>query len=442
MFEWLFGKKKKEEVLVIKKIPRNDVRLGRNIRHDARSLNFPFNTAGLEIKNVKHKRYIPIFNQGSLGSCTGNAGVGSIHTFPFPDKKNNIYPGTQDGAIKLYSDATAIDPFFGTFPPTDTGSDGLSIAKALKAAGLIERYEHTFTLQDALKAGTKYSWITGTMWYSDMFNPDSEGRVYPTGNASGGHEYQLSEIDADNGRIWFFNSWGKEWGVKGRFWMTWEDFGTLLSKSGDVTILIPLGDVVALVKRTLQLSKPFMVGEDVRQLQASLKTLRYLSGTVDGIFGKATQNAVITFQKARGLVADGIVGKATTTALESELKKKSEVDKYKLLVDLSFTAREFLYQCKNAGYDLRITSGFRSFAEQQALYDQGRKDKTKPIVTNAKPGQSQHNFGKAFDVCFLGKEPYPNDDKKWKAIADIGKSLGLKPGYYFKKFVDKPHFEI
>lgn len=56
-------------------------------------------------------------------------------------------------------------------------------------------------------------------------------------------------------------------------------------------------------------------GPQVKTLQRLLKELGYSVGTIDGIFGSRTKNAVKKFQKAKGLTADGIVGKATWTAL-------------------------------------------------------------------------------------------------------------------------------
>ncbi len=58
-------------------------------------------------------------------------------------------------------------------------------------------------------------------------------------------------------------------------------------------------------------------GDDVKKVQQRLKDLGYLSGSVDGIFGNKTKNAVIAFQKRAGLTADGIVGNATLTKLNS-----------------------------------------------------------------------------------------------------------------------------
>ena len=99
----------------------------------------------------------------------------------------------------------------------------------------------------------------------------------------------------------------------------------------------------------------------------------------------------------------------------------------------------FLNKCSKAGIQLIVTQGYRSIKEQNDLYAIGR---TKPgkIVTNAKGGQSMHNFGVAFDVCFLvNKQASYNGN--WQSIAKIAKSIGLEWGGDWKGFVDKPHFQ-
>ena len=63
-------------------------------------------------------------------------------------------------------------------------------------------------------------------------------------------------------------------------------------------------------------------GSEVKQLQQKLKDLGYLSGSADGKFGKATEAAVITFQKNNGLTADGKAGTATLNKLYSGTAKK------------------------------------------------------------------------------------------------------------------------
>lgn len=59
------------------------------------------------------------------------------------------------------------------------------------------------------------------------------------------------------------------------------------------------------------LSKIGSRGTEVRNIQTRLKNWGYYTGAVDGIYGTATRNAVIKFQKANGLTADGIAGPKT-----------------------------------------------------------------------------------------------------------------------------------
>lgn len=68
-------------------------------------------------------------------------------------------------------------------------------------------------------------------------------------------------------------------------------------------------------------------GTEVRQVQQRLKTLGYLSGSVDGDFGSATKTAVIAFQRNNGLTADGKAGTATLNKLYAEEQKKESSTK-------------------------------------------------------------------------------------------------------------------
>lgn len=99
---------------------------------------------------------------------------------------------------------------------------------------------------------------------------------------------------------------------------------------------------------------------------------------------------------------------------------------------------------------VRITQGLRTFEEQDALYAQGR---TKPgkKVTNAKAGQSIHNYGFAVDICLVidGKTASWDTVKDWDndKIADwyecvkIFAKYGWEWGGNWKTFKDLPHFE-
>lgn len=73
----------------------------------------------------------------------------------------------------------------------------------------------------------------------------------------------------------------------------------------------------AVAEQTLQAAvlKQGSKGSEVKEVQRRLKLWGYYNGSVDGVFGASTKNAVISFQKKNGLKADGVVGKSTYKAL-------------------------------------------------------------------------------------------------------------------------------
>ena len=56
-------------------------------------------------------------------------------------------------------------------------------------------------------------------------------------------------------------------------------------------------------------------GADVTRIQQKLRQYGYMTAPADGIFGQATYEAVVYFQRKNGLTADGVVGSATVAAL-------------------------------------------------------------------------------------------------------------------------------
>lgn len=63
-------------------------------------------------------------------------------------------------------------------------------------------------------------------------------------------------------------------------------------------------------------------GAEVKRLQSKLKSLGYLTGKADGIFGQKTKSAVIAFQRQHKLTQDGIAGEKTQRLLYSADAKK------------------------------------------------------------------------------------------------------------------------
>lgn len=111
----------------------------------------------------------------------------------------------------------------------------------------------------------------------------------------------------------------------------------------------------------------------------------------------------------------------------------------------------------------RFAYTLRTFAEQDALYAQGRtrlfdaNGKRLGVVTKAKGGQSIHNFGLALDIVLLKDtngdgtfesaswEDTVDFDKDgradWMEVVSILKKNGWIWGGDWKSFKDKPHFE-
>ncbi len=88
-----------------------------------------------------------------------------------------------------------------------------------------------------------------------------------------------------------------------------------------------------------------------------------------------------------------------------------------------------------------VISGLRAYEEQNDLYEQGRSKPGK-IVTNARAGFSNHNFGIAFDVGVFEGTKYLDESPKYKAIGALGIELGLEWGGNWKSIQDEPHFQL
>lgn len=126
------------------------------------------------------------------------------------------------------------------------------------------------------------------------------------------------------------------------------------------------------------------------------------------------------------------------------LDKKAQKKFREFLIYANDIADDFL-NC-----DVRLLSGHRTWDEQNRLYAQGR---TLPgqKVTNAKGGQSNHNFGIAGDLGVFRKGDYLDDneakadksftDRIYRHLAKKAASFGMEAGYNWKT-QDQPHFEI
>lgn len=208
-------------------------RLGRHLEHDERSKNFLAEQAAI-LYSVTHKRHHGAFDQGQLGSCTGNAATGVLDTDPWTHHLLG-----ERTAVKVYELATTLDSVAGAYPPDDTGSTGLAACKAMKELGYISSYGHAFGMQQALKALVMAPVMIGINWYDSMDEPTAHGElvISPDAQVRGGHEIEVNSIDINVQTIGGWNSWGPLWGpLDGAWIMSWSTFDRLLSEQGDVTV--------------------------------------------------------------------------------------------------------------------------------------------------------------------------------------------------------------
>ena len=170
------------------------------------------------------------------------------------------------------------------------------------------------------------------------------------------------------------------------------------------------------------------------------------------------EEMIAAIQAELGIEVDGRAGPQTWGAIYERLLKKkidgqppaqaiamvdarSEKAIATLLPQVQPMARALVQKAAASGIAIRILSGLRSYEEQDALYAQGRSAPGS-IVTNARGGYSNHNFGIAFDVGVFEGNRYLGDSPKYKAVGVLGMDLGLEWGGSWKTIVDQPHFQL
>ena len=160
---------------------------------------------------------------------------------------------------------------------------------------------------------------------------------------------------------------------------------------------------------------------------------------VDGRAGPETWGAVyrrIVAPAPRPLVAITSAAEALT-----EVDPRSEKYIATLLPEVRPMARALVQKAAAVGIRIKVISGFRTYEEQATLYAQGRTEPGK-VVTNARPGYSNHNFGIAFDIGVFEGNSYLPESPKYQALGALGIDIGLEWGGSWKAFFDAPHFQL
>ena len=175
---------------------------------------------------------------------------------------------------------------------------------------------------------------------------------------------------------------------------------------------------------------------DVLFFQRMLRAEGLYKHTLDGVWGPKTEAAAIQFEQR----AEAIRVASRTFDIRSERSITT------LSLKAQSLARHFLARVLDGGLRARIISGTRTYAAQDALFRQGRFGNPGPKITNARGGQSNHNFGIAWDIgIFTASGGYLDDGSDYQKAAALGLTATLNEvewGGNRTGFVDRPHYQL
>lgn len=184
--------------------------------------------------------------------------------------------------------------------------------------------------------------------------------------------------------------------------------------------------------RTLKLSDPMMRGEDVYALQTGLRALVFDPGPLDGIFGRATRDATIAFQRAAGITADGLAGGGTQTALCRRLTDRT-TKKYELPKGLEFGQVSHESSCRLGNYSPQRPDGsFDAGAAQRNSAYHALEDAFDPADSIDLLGRNTRSYYDKFTKVTGRRRRWELAAGAWNAPAYAtwlaGASGGTKPG--------------
>lgn len=178
-----------------------------------------------------------------------------------------------------------------------------------------------------------------------------------------------------------------------------------------------------------------LLKHDILFYQRLLKCAGLYPGVLDGTWGPMTNKADADFVAQYQSIRDQY----------GSFDTASENNMITLMPKAQIEARKFLQIAAGNHLDIRILSGTRTYAEQDALFGHGRNGDHNPKVTNARGGQSNHNFGIAWDIgVFDPHGNYISQDAPYKAFAAVvlPKMNTIEWGGNWISFKDYPHYQL
>jgi len=179
------------------------------------------------------------------------------------------------------------------------------------------------------------------------------------------------------------------------------------------------------------MSYPFFP-DDVAFAQRFLARAGFYRAAIDGDWGPKTDHAYDAFVRETARIAAEL----------GTFDARSERHIATLLPEAQKAARLFLKKAIGGGHDVRILSGTRSYAEQATLFRKGRWGNPGPRVTNARPGQSLHHHGVAWDIGVFKNGQYQTAQAPYVAVAKYHDPATTEWGGSWKSFKDTPHYQL
>ena len=267
---------------------------------------------GIVVTTVTPLPYTPVPSPTPQGSLKKGSNGNDVRNVQRKLKELGFYKGTVDGD---FGDATeeAVKAFQKQYRLDVDGKVGANTLKALASARATARPAHTSTPRRSPTPRRTNTPSYNANTYLRKGNSSGQVRQmqerlislgYLVGNATGRFD------DSTEAGLIAFQKRHTSYadGVAGP-----ETLRALYSSSARST-----STAAGIIGNSL---RPGSSGKAVRTLQTRLKALGYYRGTVDGDYGKATQDAVKAFQQGNGLTADGVAGGSTFSKLYSSSVK-------------------------------------------------------------------------------------------------------------------------
>lgn len=177
----------------------------------------------------------PAYDQGSTSQCVAYSGVRYLTSGPIC---NQPIPFEE-----LYIECQKADEW----PGEDyEGTSVRGLFKALKARGLVSEYSWAFEVGPVIDHLLTVGPVEmGTSWTDEMANPTLKGYVTlgDLEESTGGHAWCVigasrtkKNPDGTVGAVRAVNSWGLNWGDRGRFWLTFNDLDKLIKFDGEAAV--------------------------------------------------------------------------------------------------------------------------------------------------------------------------------------------------------------